>query len=504
MEQHTQAPVVGIIGAGLAGLVAAHETHKLLPQATIKIYEAEDRIGGKLRTVAFEHGPVDMGAEAYLAKAQHATDFFTELGLADRLREPSGMPSMLYLPDGNGELKPLPRGTLMGIPAAAESVAHLVDEATARRIDEDHPVTWQAPTGLTQADASVADLVREVHGDQVLQRIVEPLLGGVYASSPELIGVRAALPRLAEQLDAMVAAGQTPRLTSAVKTVLTNNQSTYVADTDQPGAPKKPVFSTFAGGYADLYETLAEQSGAEIYIDAFISDITPAQNAQQGSGQWTIRGQGINDTVDALILAVPAPTAAALCSRSGVEALHQAATHLRTIPVASSTVVGLRLPEGGLPDYSGILVSRADNPTVQAKAFTFSSKKWPHIGSRPGDLVRVSYGRLDNTNPLAALTDIARADEDTLVDAALDDLHTVCGLDARTAGVEEIFVQRWYGGLPCYQVGHAERIATIDTSLQPLGTIALTGAWKHGVGVPAIIEDAQHAAHHTTRALTKS
>ena len=130
MEQHTQAPVVGIIGAGLAGLVAAYETHKLLPQATIKIYEAEDRIGGKLRTVAFEHGPVDMGAEAYLAKAQHATDFFTELGLADRLREPSGMPSMLYLPDGNGELKPLPRGTLMGIPAAAESVAHLVDEAT--------------------------------------------------------------------------------------------------------------------------------------------------------------------------------------------------------------------------------------------------------------------------------------------------------------------------------------------------------------------------------------
>ena len=483
MEQHTQAPVVGIIGAGLAGLVAAYETHKLLPQATIKIYEAEDRIGGKLRTVAFEHGPVDMGAEAYLAKAQHATDFFTELGLADRLREPSGMPSMLYLPDGNGELKPLPRGTLMGIPAAAESVTHLVDEATARRIDEDHPVTWKAPTGLTQADASVADLVREVHGDQVLQRIVEPLLGGVYASSPELIGVRAALPRLAEQFDAMVAAGQTPRLTSAVKTVLTNNQSTYVADTDQPGAPKKPVFSTFAGGYADLYETLAEQSGAEIYIDAFISDINPAQNVQQGSGQWTIRGQGINDTVDALI---------------------QVATHLRTIPVASSTVVGLRLPEGGLPDYSGILVSRADNPTVQAKAFTFSSKKWPHIGSRPGDLVRVSYGRLDNTNPLAALTDIARADEDTLVDAALDDLHAVCGLDARTAGVEEIFVQRWYGGLPCYQVGHAERIATIDTSLQPLGTIALTGAWKHGVGVPAIIEDAQHAAHHTTRTLTKS
>ena len=100
-----------IIGAGLAGLTSAYEIRKVDPKAVIHVFEAEDRIGGKLFTVPFDSGPTDMGAEAYLALRSDATDFFTELGLADDLVSPSGLRSLVY---SDGELRGLPAGGVMG------------------------------------------------------------------------------------------------------------------------------------------------------------------------------------------------------------------------------------------------------------------------------------------------------------------------------------------------------------------------------------------------------
>src|SRR5699024_1707234 len=138
--------------------------------------------------------------------------------------------------------------------------------------------------------------------------------------------------------------------------------------------------------------------------------------------------------------------------------------------LASSAVVGLKFDsDEGLPDASGVLIA-ADQPGVHAKAFTFSSKKWPHIKDRIGQgaLIRVSFGRFGDDS-------LAREEEDTLVDYALDDLLTITGFDARAAGVSEIYTQRWFGGLPRFDEHHLATVATVRDEITAQPGLDLTG-----------------------------
>ena len=463
---------IAIIGAGLAGLTAAYELGADFVHAEgdkddlkVDVYEATDRLGGKLHTVAFEAGPTDMGAEAFLARRQDAVDFFTELGLADSLVEPSGLRSLVWV---DGETRGLPTGGVMGIPSTSETVKHLVSEATAQRIDteaEREGFDWEVG-----GDVNVGKLVRERYGDEVVDNIVSSLLGGVYSCTADELGVRATIPQLAEEFDRLAADGPV-HLSTAVANL---ERSRREMPTGQ-GA----VFKTFRDGYQELYETLAEKSGADIYIDAFISAIE-----LEGS-KYRLKG-GEDKVYDHVILAVPAPTAALL-----LKGIAPAASEaLKTVKLANSAVVGMRFAtDEGLPQNSGVLVA-AGAEDVHAKAFTFSSRKWPHLAERGGALVRASFGRFGDN---VAIT----ATEDDLVDWALDDLETITGFDGRTAGLEEIYVQRWLGGLPRFDEGHLATVAKVRRLLndEPKAShISLTGAWAGGVGVPAVIADARAAA----------
>lgn len=460
---------IAIIGAGLAGLTAAYELRKLssnedTDEAKIDVYEATDRIGGKLYTVAFEAGPTDMGAEAFLARRKDAVEFFTELGLGDSLVEPSGLRSLIW---SNGEARGLPTGGVMGIPSTSETVAHLVSAETAARIDDEanrEGFTWD-----TDGDMNVGKLVRERYGDEVVDVILSSLLGGVYSCTADDLGVRATIPQLAEELDRLAEAGDGKvHLSTAVANL---ERSRAELPTGQ-GA----VFNTFRDGYHELYEALAEQSGADIYIDAFVSEIH-----REGEG---FRLKGGEDTVyDHVILAVPAPTAALLLK----EVAPEAAQELQSVKLANSAVVGMRFAtDEGLPQNSGVLVATGADD-VKAKAFTFSSRKWPHLAERGGAIVRASFGRFGDNIALTAT-------EDDLVDWALDDLKTITGFDGREAGLEEIFVQRWFGGLPRFDEHHLATVANVRNIIDKVDGISVTGAWASGVGVPAVVADARVVA----------
>src|SRR5699024_5324167 len=169
---------IAIVGAGLAGLATVYELRggDLGADAHIDVFEASDRIGGKLFTVPFNDGPVDLGAEAFLARREDALEFFTELGLADSLVEPSGKSSLVY---SQSNLQDLPRGGVMGIPSTSAPVAHLVSEETVRRIDAENDA--EAIDWTVGEDRSIGQLVRERYGDEVVDRIVSSLLGGVYS-----------------------------------------------------------------------------------------------------------------------------------------------------------------------------------------------------------------------------------------------------------------------------------------------------------------------------------
>ncbi|MHA5282116.1 protoporphyrinogen oxidase [Corynebacterium sp. CQ3829_602738] len=466
---------IAIIGAGLAGLTAAFELRAGSARAEgeddlkVDVYEATDRLGGKLHTVAFEAGPTDMGAEAFLARRQDAVDFFTELGLADSLVEPSGLRSLVWV---DGEARALPTGGVMGIPSTSETVKHLVSEDTAQRIDteaEREGFDWEVG-----GDVNVGKLVRERYGDEVVDNIVSSLLGGVYSCTADDLGVRATIPQLAEEFDRLAADGPV-HLSTAVANL---ERSRREMPTGQ-GA----VFKTFRDGYQELYETLAEKSGADIYIDAFISAISLEGSAE--APKYRLKG-GEDKAYDHVILAVPAPTAALLLKDIAPEASEV----LKTVKLANSAVVGMRFAtDEGLPQNSGVLVSTGAED-VHAKAFTFSSRKWPHLAERGGALVRASFGRFGDN---VAIT----ASEDDLVDWALDDLETITGFDGRAAGLEEIYVQRWLGGLPRFDENHLATVSKVRSLLldEPKAShISLTGAWAGGVGVPAVIADARAAA----------
>lgn len=456
-----------IIGAGLAGLTSAYEIRKVDPKAVIHVFEAEDRIGGKLFTVPFDSGPTDMGAEAYLALRSDATDFFTELGLADDLVSPSGLRSLVY---SDGELRGLPAGGVMGIPSSSGPVEHVVSAETAARIDaeSDAPsIDWEVG-----GDVSVGKLVSERYGAEVTDRIVSALLGGVYSCAAEDLGVRATIPQLAEALDELAGTGQPVTLATAVKICEARR-----APRD-PGATPTPVFATFRHGYAQVYETLAEKSGADIHLDAFVSSVTRDLRG------FHLKGPGVNpeEPYDRLIVATPAPTTAPLLR----DVAPAASAALKSVKLASSAVVGMKFDsDEGLPENSGVLVA-IDEPGVQAKAFTFSSRKWPHIGERGGALVRASFGRFGDDA-------LVHAEEDLLVDAALDDLRTITGFDGRAAGLSEIYVQRWFGGLPRYDETHLATVATVREAVAEVPGLEVTGAWAGGVGVPAVIDDARAA-----------
>ncbi|OAA16839.1 Protoporphyrinogen oxidase [Corynebacterium afermentans subsp. afermentans] len=466
---------IAIIGAGLAGLTAAYELRSTgsaragaEDDLKVDVYEATDRLGGKLRTVAFEAGPTDMGAEAFMARRQDAVDFFTELGLAGSLVEPSGLRSLVWV---DGETRGLPTGGVMGIPSTSETVAHLVSEDTAQRIDTEadrEGFAWEVG-----GDVNVGALVRERYGDEVVDNIVSSLLGGVYSCTADDLGVRATIPQLAEELDRLAAVDADGKV--HLSTAVANLERSRREMPTGQGA----VFKTFRDGYQEVYETLAEKSGADIYIDAFISAIE-----LEGS-KYRLKG-GEDTAYDHVILAVPAPTAALLLK----EVAPEASGALKTVKLANSAVVGMRFAtDEGLPQNSGVLVSTGAED-VHAKAFTFSSRKWPHLAERGGALVRASFGRFGDN---VAIT----ATEDDLVDWALDDLKTITGFDGRAAGLEEIYVQRWLGGLPRFDENHLATVAKVRSLLldEPKAShISLTGAWAGGVGVPAVIADARAAA----------
>lgn len=439
-------PSVAVVGGGISGLVAAYRFRQQLgPSARITIVDGSRRLGGKLRTVELAGGPVDVGAEAFIARRPELPALLAELGLSEQLVHPAGLRPLIW---SQRRLHPLPPNTLMGIPADADAMVGLVDAQTCARIaaEKSMPLGW-----TVGADTDVASLVTSRFGRQVVARSVDPLLGGVYSGLAGTIGVRAALPTLAAALDRGARS-----LSAAVTEAL-------------PRPAAGPVFGTLRGGYGVLLDALIAAAGADLVQE-------DASGLRRDGDGWRLDQVG---RVDGVVLAVPAPSLAKLLTGVAPEAARAAAN----IDLASSVVVALALPaEAAVPINSGILV--ATDETLDAKAFTLSSRKWPHLADRDVSLVRVSFGRFGDA-------DIVDAEDSELISKARADLATVTGV--RDAPLDT-FVQRWHGGLPQYGPGHLDRVGVIEDVVAGLDGLEVAGALLHGVGVPACVGAATMAA----------
>lgn len=458
-------PRVAVVGGGVSGLFAAWELRRRLgPGAQILVLEAYSRLGGKLKTVDFAAGPVDMGAEAFLTRHTGMAQLIEDLGLGEELRVPSGARSAFLV---DGELVDIPPATVMGVPAKGSDVAGVLSPRAQAAVDSERD--GAALPWIVGDDVNVGELVRRRYCDEVVDRLVSPMLGGVYSSSADDLGLRATVPQIAEAMDDIAARGDDVYLSTAVAEALALRASAATAAAG-------PAFNSLATGYRTLITRLAELSDADIHVDTQVEEIG------RYNGRIYLEPVG---TVDAVIVATPAPTASVLLE----DLIPDAAEILGGVDLAGSAVVGLSYDgadgDAGIPDRSGILIG-ADGPT-HAKAFTFSSRKWPHIGERHGGgggFVRASFGTFRDGGLLDA-------DDDTLVEYAVDDLARVAGVTSRPT---ETFVQRWWGGLPVYGVGHTELMGIAESAINDVPRIAVAGAYLHGVGVPACAETGRAAA----------
>ena len=489
---------VVVIGAGISGLTAAYQLRrKLGGGARIVLVESAASIGGKLKTVATPNGPLEVGAEAYLAFRQDATDFFTELGLGDQLVEPSTLPSQLYI---EGQLKALPRNTIMGIPAHAKGLEHLLSPETLGRIEQESDPEQVAAMHWTPGDdMNVGHMVAARLGEEVVDKTVSPLLGGVYSATAYDLGLRATIPQLAGALDSMAAIGEPVSITGAAQRVLAQRQqasqprlaSESAHETDRPAvgaatAPRPPVvFKTFRDGFEVLYERLLAESGAELLIN------TSAESLQRVGSFWQVgisNQESGDDSIEAdgVVLAAPAHTAAKLLETTAKDA----AELIGGIEASSSAVVALCFDTAaGLPEINGVLCET--NADVAAKAFTVSSRKWPHIAQRYPAVVRASFGRFDDDSQ------VHRSDAE-LIAQARQDLAKVIGFNA--VPVAE-YVQRWWLGIPRLGVSHGQLIEFASGDVGESTGLGIAGAWISGPGIPECISNARAAATKVARDL---
>jgi oxygen-dependent protoporphyrinogen oxidase len=430
-------------------LAAAHRLRIAAGDAAdITLLDPAGRLGGVLCTEHVGGVPMDVGAEAFVVRRPEVPALLSELGLAGRQLTATGARPLIYAQRG---LHPLPADTLNGIPWSAKSMVGLVDDATIARIDGEpgRRLCWRPGS-----DPTVAELVIDRFGEQVVTRSVDPLIGGVYASSAATIGVRSAVPGLAAELDRGA-----PSLTEAVRRA-------------RPLATGAPVFGAVAGGYAVLVNALVRRSRLR-WVRASVVWI------HRDPDGWTLRdAAGGHWRADALILAVPAPGLARLATAIAP----RTAAAASRIASASSAVVALAVPGGAaFPDSSGVLVASGER--LRAKAITLTSRKWGTWGyGGKLELLRLSFGRFGDS--LAS-----RASDDELLGWAVADLDTIFGIAVDPVDVR---VQRWIAAMPQYRPGHAELAAELRAGLPP--TVAVAGNFLDGIGVPACIAAADRAA----------
>lgn len=443
-----------VVGGGISGLAAA----SFAAEAgwSVTVLEASPQVGGKLRVEEVGGVLVDVGAEAMLTVRPEGVELLAELGLAGERIAPLTTAARVR---AAGHNHPLPARTMLGIPASTDALrASGVLTAAGLAAVEAEPSREPLPP-LT-SDVAVGALVRDRLGDEVADRLVEPLLGGVYAGRADDLSLCATMPALAARLESgagsLVAAAQA------------------VTDVGARAPSAGPVFTSLRGGLGRLPLALAASGRFAVRTGVTVRTVRRTPR-----GFELVYGAVPTSSVveaDAVVVATPPGKAARLLG----ELAPAAAAELAGVESASMAVVSFAYAGVTLPPGSGLLVGTGER--LATKAVTVSSQKWP-LATNGLVLLRASVGRAGEPLPL-------QLDDRELVGLVRRELRVLLGVDAEPVDVR---VTRWGGGLPQYAVGHIERIARVRAAVADVPGLAVCGAAFDGVGIPACIGSARTA-----------
>ena len=438
---------IAVVGGGITGLAAAHAVLSRAEQHEVVVFEAGDRVGGKIRTTPFAgHAAIDEGPDAFLARLPWGSALARAVGLGDQLVSPAVARAAVWW----DALHPIPEALLLGLPTEVLALARsglLTWGGKVRAATEPlRPRTSTAPDSL-------GEFVRARFGDQVHLRLVDPLVGSIYAADTDHFSL-AAVPQIAELAGSgrsVLLAGRKARSRAAVTT--------------------GPIFYAPTAGMGALINATASAVTA---AGGTIRTSTPVTELASDGGYWRVNGE----QYDAVILASPAATTARLLA----PAASGAADAIATIPTADVVILSVAVAATdwprGLFGMSGYLVPKPKQRLVTA--VSFGSQKWAHWQGETS-VLRISLGR--DGLPVLHLSD------EQLIAAALDEVSSHLGF---TLQPTDIRVSRWAGAFPQYRPHH-DRLVDQATRALP-GGIALAGASFRGIGIPACIRSAEQAA----------
>ncbi len=444
-----------VVGGGIAGLSAAVDLVDD-PSLTVEVWEASDRLGGKIASSRFaglDH--IDEGADAFLTRIPHAVEFADRLWVTDLTAPTSATAAVWH----NG-LHTIPNGVLLGIPA---SIRPFITTGL---------LSWTGKLRAalepflppTDPDDSIGRLVRARFGDQVHERLVDALVGSIYATDTDRSSL-AAVPQLAA-------------LATTHRSLLLGARAARRPIRAAPAGA--PIFGAPRAGMASLVRAAGRyitDRGGTIRTSRPVISIEPVPSG------WSIGGEEF----DAVILATPGLVTAPLLTHVAPPA----ARILDGFEHADIVMVRLGIPAATWPDRlrnkSGYLVPKPDQLYVTAASF--GSQKWAHWQTDDGtQILRVSLGR--DGLPVNHL------DDGEITAATLSEVSRHLEFDVQPT---EISITRWPDAFPQYRPHHHRRVDALEAALPP--TVALAGASYRGIGIPACIADGQRAARGIKQAI---
>jgi oxygen-dependent protoporphyrinogen oxidase len=452
---------VAIIGGGISGLSAAFalEQHRHAANENLEyvLFEASPRLGGVLRTEYVDGCVVEAGPDSFLTEKPWAADLCRELGIGDQLIGSNDATRKTYILRA-GRLVEMPDGLMFMVPTKILPVAFspLFSWKTKLRMVREF---LHAPVAAHD-DESVASLVARHYGEEMVDRLADPLLSGIYGGSAQDLSVRAVMPRFAEMERAH---GSLSRAMLKARKSMPRSQA------------QRPLFTSLRDGMEQLTRAIISRlSSASLLTN------TAVRSIQTDDSGWKVVGGEKSERFEAVILALPSHAAASLLRDCAPEL----AVELSAIRYTSSVTVALGYDAGvrrSLPPGFGFLVPRSEGKRILAA--TFVHNKFPHRTPENRALIRCAFAG-------ANADAVAQQGETEIVRIVRDELRQILG-----ARAEPLFarVYKWKSAMAQYGVGHLDRLDRIENLCQQLPRLALAGNGYRGIGIPDCVRSGSDA-----------
>jgi oxygen-dependent protoporphyrinogen oxidase len=458
---------IAILGGGISGLAAAfalEEQRRAGVNLQYMLFERSPHLGGVLRTEKVDGCVIEAGPDSFLTEKPWATELCKKLGIGGDLVGSNDAARKTYILV-KGRLIEMPDGLMFLVPtkAIATAASPLFSPGMKLRMARE----WFHPPHRASGDETVAAFVERHYGLEMVDRLADPLLSGVYGGDASQLSVRAVLPRFAEMEAKHGSLGR----------------AMLAARKKARSGAKPPLFTSLKGGMQQLVDALLAALPAEaLHTNSPVIAVTPEDNG------WMVSAGLQSDHFDAVIVAVPTAAAAELLHMASPEL----AGELRGIPYSSSVTVALgydRKVREALPPGFGFLVPRSEGKRMLAA--TFVHNKFP--GRAPADraLLRCFLGGSRDEQVLELF-------DEEILRLTREELRQVLGLQA-----EPLFarVYRWKHSMAQYNVGHLERLERIENLRRGLTGLALAGNGYRGIGVPDCVRSGQQAASELLQSL---